>query len=358
MCGIEVMYLNFNILVGASSETNLNELEVRHVKVKQHFDRIPRTQIELSEEIGSGQFGKVYTANLKGYDKKVAVKMLRPSSTFTTISAQTLEDFRTEVIVHELLGNHPNVVTYHGANDADDEEPYIVMDYYQNGSLKENTKLPETKVQDVAIGALRGLLHVRGVRARENISSFLIHLLKRGTNSYTIHNSSVSLICNNITRMLQNTSFALHARMQVHESGYLHRDVASRNFLLDDTYQAHICDFGLSTFRPKNSLNGALIQTRRQILPIKNAAPEAKPFSKEDVVFSRASDVWSAGLVVWDIHGCEMKSSIASQRISEGGTVQCPRRMNQKTFKAIEKCWSMDPSKRPSVCEFLAALEL
>ena len=91
--------------------------------------------------------------------------MLRPSSKFSTISAQTLEDFRTEVIVHELLGNHPNVVTYHGANDDEEEEPYIVMDYYQNGSLKDHMKLPETKVQDVAIGALRGLLHVRFVRA-------------------------------------------------------------------------------------------------------------------------------------------------------------------------------------------------
>ena len=100
-----------------------------------------------------------------------------------------------------------------------------------------------------------------------------------------------------------------------------------------------------------------MIQTRREVLPVSNAAPESKPYSK-NVVFSRASDVWSAGLVVWDIHGCEMKSSIASQRISEGGAVQCPRRMNKKTFKAIEKCWSMDPSKRPSVCEFLAALEL
>ena len=138
--------------------------QVRHVKAKQHFERIPRTRIDLTEEIGSGQFGKVFKANLKDHEKKVAVKMLRPSSKFSTISAQTLEDFRTEVIVHELLGNHPNVVTYHGANDVDEEEPYIVMDYYQNGSLKDHTNLPETKVQDVAIGALRGLLHVRFVR--------------------------------------------------------------------------------------------------------------------------------------------------------------------------------------------------
>ena len=113
---------------------------------------------------------------------------------------------------------------------------------------------------------------------------------------------------------------------------------------------------GLSAFRPKNSLDGAMIQTRREVLPVSNAAPESKPYAK-NTMFSRASDVWSAGLVVWDMYGSEMTSSSACKRISEGGAVQCPKGMSSKTFSAIRKCWSMDPSKRPSVSDFLKALE-
>jgi len=130
---------------------------------------------------------------------------------FLRFHLKFIQDFRTEVTVHELLGHHPNVVTYFGANIQDDakESPYIVMDYYTNGSLQDAIP-PESKRKDVAIDALRGLLHV-------------------------------------------------------HESGYLHRDVAPRNFLLDHTFRAHICDFGLSALRPENAFDGTMIQTRREV---------------------------------------------------------------------------------------------
>jgi len=214
MFGIEIMTLKFNVIVSTPTTfktTSMKEMSrVQQSKVKKKYLNIPKKHIEIQKKIGSGQFGEVYTANLRNHGR-VAVKMLKPSSKFSSIPPQVIQDFRTEVTVHELLGHHPNVVTYFGANIQDDakESPYIVMDYYTNGSLQDAIP-PESKRKDVAIDALRGLLHV-------------------------------------------------------HESGYLHRDVAPRNFLLDHTFRAHICDFGLSALRPENAFDGTMIQTRREV---------------------------------------------------------------------------------------------
>jgi hypothetical protein len=62
--------------------------------------------------------------------------------------------------------------------------------------------------------------------------------------------------------------------------------------------------------------------------------------------------------MVWDIYADKiLSSSAASKRISEGGTIECPKEIPDKVFKEVVKCWEMDSSKRPSVSELLGALE-
>jgi len=77
--------------------------------------------------------------------------------------------------------------------------------------------------------------------------------------------------------------------------GIVHRDLACRNVLVGEYKNLKINDFGLS--RVTSSTNDVYVKTTRGRLPWKWMAIE----SIMDREFTTASDVWSYGVVLWEI---------------------------------------------------------
>ena len=75
----------------------------------------------------------------------------------------------------------------------------------------------------------------------------------------------------------------------------MHRDLACRNVLVGEYKNLKINDFGLS--RVTSSTNDVYVKTTRGRLPWKWMAIE----SITDREFTTASDVWSYGVVLWEI---------------------------------------------------------
>ena len=149
----------------------------------------------------------------------------------------------------------------------------------------------------------------------------------------------------------------------------MHGDLAARNILIggmegdpNDNYVAKISDFGLS----KNFYdNYRYKKTNREEVPWKWMAFEYL----NDGQFSMKSDVWSYGVVIWEILSLGQEpyagknfESIKKEFIA-GFRLSCPQELRQLSWleefysKVTTKCWVTEPKYRYNFTDLVRILE-
>ncbi|XP_016967547.1 vascular endothelial growth factor receptor 1 isoform X9 [Drosophila biarmipes] len=127
----------------------------------------------------------------------------------------------------------------------------------------------------------------------------------------------------------------------------LHGDLAARNILLCENNVVKICDFGLarSMYRTDNYK-----KSESGKLPIKWLALE----SLSDHVFSTYSDVWSYGIVLWEMFslakvpypGIDPNQELFN-KLNDGYRMEKPPYANQELYEIMLECWRKNPESRP-----------
>ncbi|XP_030640083.1 megakaryocyte-associated tyrosine-protein kinase [Chanos chanos] len=131
----------------------------------------------------------------------------------------------------------------------------------------------------------------------------------------------------------------------------VHRDLAARNVLLSDDDVAKISDFGLAKTVTK-SLDNAM-------LPVKWTAPEALKKEK----FSTRSDVWSYGILLWEIFSYgrqpypKMSVQEVKEKVEQGYRMEAPEKCPPGVYALMSECWDADPKKRPAFHKLRGKLE-
>jgi serine/threonine protein kinase len=142
----------------------------------------------------------------------------------------------------------------------------------------------------------------------------------------------------------------------LHGCEILHRDVKSPNILIDDQGAVKICDFGLSSFKQKQSdifrgCSPRWIQPERAI--------------KEGTIpkYTEACDVFSFGIVMWEIATLKGPHSEAKtfediqKKYLNKEHEPLPKDCPPQYAGVLEPARAFDPKDRPSMKELCQALE-
>ncbi|XP_043249753.1 uncharacterized protein LOC122395904, partial [Colletes gigas] len=270
----------------------------------------PRDKLRLQTVLGQGNFGQVWKAEAddltghQGTTRLVAVKTVKEGA-----SDREKEDLVRELEIMQQLGSHPNVVTLLGC--CTEQEPhYLILEYVMYGKL---------------------LAYLRDHRTRQDF--------------YNFSEDSAALTSRDLTVF----GYCVARGMEYLASKkIIHRDLAARNVLVDHNKLCKIADFGMSRFANED---GEVIETRhgRNALPIRWMAPESLIYS----LFTTKTDVWSFGILMWEIVTLgstpypDMTAREVMRNVQNGYRLERPSHCRSELFRVISRCWHADPDRRP-----------
>uniref|UniRef100_A0A3Q4GLS1 receptor protein-tyrosine kinase n=1 Tax=Neolamprologus brichardi TaxID=32507 RepID=A0A3Q4GLS1_NEOBR len=136
----------------------------------------------------------------------------------------------------------------------------------------------------------------------------------------------------------------------------IHRDLAARNILLSENNVVKICDFGLARDVYKDP---DYVRKGDARLPLKWMAPE----TIFDRVYTTQSDVWSFGVLLWEIFslgaspypGVCIDESFC-RRLKEGTRMRPPEYATTEIYQTMLDCWLNRPTDRPTFTELVEHL--
>ncbi|KAL1454094.1 hypothetical protein WDU94_010380 [Cyamophila willieti] len=141
----------------------------------------------------------------------------------------------------------------------------------------------------------------------------------------------------------------------LHSRNCIHRDLAARNVLVSDNYVMKIGDFGLA----RNIRSGDYYRkTSDAKVPVKWMSPEAL----FDKIYTYQSDVWSFGILLWEIMtfgetpypGIPMQSLCPLLRT--GYRMLKPANCKEEVYEIMSDCWRSAPTERPQFGQLISKL--
>ncbi|XP_077586917.1 fibroblast growth factor receptor 3 [Stigmatopora nigra] len=288
---------------------NVSELELPS-DPKWEFSR---ARLTLGKPLGEGCFGQVVMAEAMGVDKEkpnkpltVAVKMLKDDAT-----DKDLSDLVSEMEMMKMMGKHKNIINLLGAC-TQDGPLYVLVEYASKGNLRE---------------------YLRARRPPGTDYSF---------DSCKIPDEQLTF------KDLVSCAYQVARGMEYLASQKcIHRDLAARNVLVTEDNVMKIADFGLA--RDVHNID-YYKKTTNGRLPVKWMAPEAL----FDRVYTHQSDVWSYGVLLWEIFtlGGSPYPGIPVEELfkllKEGHRMDKPANCTHELYMIMRECWHAVPSQRPT----------
>uniref|UniRef100_H3CG88 receptor protein-tyrosine kinase n=1 Tax=Tetraodon nigroviridis TaxID=99883 RepID=H3CG88_TETNG len=267
--------------------------------VREFAKEIEASFVKIEEVIGAGEFGEVCRGRLRVPGRKenyVAIKTLKGGYT-----EKQRRDFLSEA---SIMGQfqHPNIIHLEGVITT--SCPVMILtEFMENGALDSFLRMNDGQFTPIQlVGMLRGI--AAGMKYLSDMS-------------------------------------------------FVHRDLAARNILVNSNLVCKVSDFGLSRFLTESSSDPTYTSSLGGKIPIRWTAPEAIAYRK----FTSASDVWSYGIVMWEVmsYGERPYWDMSNQDV--GGRDRCDYRLPPppdcpaSLHALMLDCWQKERANRPRFSE-------
>ena len=292
---------------------------------------IPRSSFTITKQLGSGNFGTVSKGELDGLDGTNSKTTVAIKATKGPTEGVELRDFLQEIKIMSYIDPHVNLVSMIGScssNLENQKELWLIIEFCPHGDLKDYLVKNKRKVLS-------------------------------GENVGTMNDKWLLYWAYDIAKGMEFLA----------KSNIMHGDLAARNLMLDDNLVqpgrlvAKVADFGLSKQLDYENYE----KETRVYVPWKWMALEYLTSG----YFTLTSDVWSFGIVVWEIlsfgrvpYGHQTYDDVMNQ-LETGYRLPCPMDIQGVTtwfpeqlyHELAEQCFKEDPDKRANFAKVVEIIE-
>lgn len=273
---------------------------------------VPRKKIHVLKELGNGSFGMVYEGLARDVVKgkpevRCAVKTVNENAT----DRERIE-FLNEASVMKAFNTH-HVVRLLGVV-SQGQPTLVVMELMVNGDLK---------------------TYLRSHRPD---------------------------VCENFSRQPPTLKRILQMAIEIADGmaylaakKFVHRDLAARNCMVAEDLTVKIGDFGMTRdiYETDYYRKGT-----KGLLPVRWMAPE----SLKDGVFTSFSDVWSYGVVLWEMVTLAsqpyqgLSNDQVLRYVIEGGVMERPENCPDSLYNLMRRTWCHKATRRPTFIDIATIL--
>ncbi|XP_077512569.1 tyrosine-protein kinase RYK-like [Amblyomma americanum] len=267
---------------------------------------VDRRKVTFLENLHQGTFGQIFHGLLVedwaevGAEQNVLIKTVTGEASAAQASLAVREGL-------SLLGmNHANVLSVVGAACDEPGPPLLIYPYMNAGNLKRFLRqsdqvLVTQDLVDIAIQVAEGLQYL-------------------------------------------------------HKRGFVHRDVGTRNCVVDDRLHVKVTDSALSRDLFPDDYHCLGDGENR---PVKWLAPESL---RPPCLFSAASDLWMFGVALWELMTlaqqpyAELDPFEVAEHLERGYRLAQPVNCPDPLYLVMDNCWCADPEQRPTSAALLRHL--
>ncbi|POI34691.1 hypothetical protein CIB84_001557, partial [Bambusicola thoracicus] len=177
------------------------------------------------------------------------------------------------------------------------------------------------------------IIHLEGVVTKSKPVMIVTEYMENGSLDTFLKKNDGQFTVIQLVGMLRGIASGMK---YLSDMGYVHRDLAARNILINSNL---VCKGGK--------------------IPIRWTAPEAIAFRK----FTSASDVWSYGIVMWEVMSYgerpywEMTNQDVIKAVEEGYRLPSPMDCPAALYQLMLDCWQKDRNSRPKFDEIVSMLD-
>ncbi|TKC35035.1 hypothetical protein EI555_011357, partial [Monodon monoceros] len=274
---------------------------------------VPREQISIIRELGQGSFGMVYEGLAQGLEVGEELTPVALKTVNELASPRERIEFLKEASVMKAFKCH-HVVRLLGVV-SQGQPTLVIMELMTRGDLKS---------------------HLRSLRPEAE--------------------NNPGLPRPALGDMIQMAGEIADGMAYLAANKFVHRDLAARNCMVSQDFTVKIGDFGMTrdVYETDYYRKGG-----KGLLPVRWMAPE----SLKDGIFTTHSDVWSFGVVLWEIVTLAeqpyqgLSNEQVLKFVMDGGVLEelesCPVQLQE----LMHRCWQQNPRLRPTFTHILDSIQ-